>query len=93
MVPSIVQAISRSWSNAVITTVTSYSPRSKSRSESRSMCTTKRSSTALAGSPSADINMPDASMDTCPAGSASTSKMAAGSAAIVRSTSMRSTSG
>ena len=45
----------------------------------------------LTGSPVEAISMPELSMATCPCGSVSTSKIAAGLAAIARSTSIRST--
>ena len=54
------------------------------------MCTTKLSPTAVTGSPSADCSMPELSIATCPCGSRSTAKIAAGSASIVRWTSIRS---
>src|SRR3954451_12356690 len=54
------------------------------------MCTTKVSPTPDTGSPVASISMPELSMSTWPCGSHSTRKMVAGSAAIVRWTSMRS---
>src|SRR5262245_43949846 len=53
------------------------------------MCTSKRSPTAVTRAPSADISMPEASMATCPLGVVSTSKIAAGSAAIGRCTDNR----
>src|SRR5262245_2215350 len=54
------------------------------------MCITKLSPTALTGAPDAAISMPVASIATCPFGSRSTAKIAAGSAAIARETSIRS---
>src|SRR5262245_52763685 len=71
-------------------TVTSYLPSGMSPRASRSMCTTNSSPTAETASPVASINIPDASMSTCPCGSRSTAKIAAGSAGMVRDTSMRS---
>ena len=59
-------------------------------SASRSMCTTKLSPTPVTASPVADISIPELSIATCPLGSHNTVKIAPGSAAIVRSTSMRS---
>jgi hypothetical protein len=64
ILPRIVHAISRSGTNVVIATVTSYRPNGKSLSASRSMCTTKLSPTADTGSPSADISIPELSMAT-----------------------------
>src|SRR5581483_8135026 len=57
------------------------------------MWTTNVSSTALTGSPVASISMPLLSIRTCPCGSRRTAKMAAGSAAMARWTSMRSVIG
>src|SRR4051794_22610014 len=57
------------------------------------MCTTNVSPTAVAGSPVALINMPELSIATWPFGSDTTRKMSAGSAAIARSTSIRSAIG
>src|SRR5580704_8734411 len=54
------------------------------------MCTTKLSPTPLTGAPSADWSMPELSMETCPCGSRRTAKIAAGSASMVRWTSIRS---
>src|SRR4051794_31371380 len=54
------------------------------------MCTTNVSPTALAGSPVASISIPELSIATWPWGSDTTRKMAAGSAAIARCTSIRS---
>src|ERR1039457_4145129 len=54
------------------------------------MCTTKLSPTAATGSPVASISIPELSIATCPCGSHSSPKMAAGSAAMVRWPSIRS---
>src|SRR4051812_17122052 len=54
------------------------------------MCTTNVSPTAVTGSPVASINIPELSIATWPSGLRSTAKMAAGSALMVRCTSMRS---
>src|ERR1700761_2952052 len=54
------------------------------------MCTTKLSPGADTGSPSASINIPELSIATCPCGSHSTRKMAAGLAGMIRCTSSRS---
>src|SRR5215471_13922060 len=54
------------------------------------MCTTKVSPTLATGSPVASISIPELSMATCPCGSVSTAKIAAGSAGMIRCTSMRS---
>ncbi len=53
------------------------------------MWTVKVSPTAVAGSPDADISIPDASIATCPSGLDTTANTSAGVAAMARLTSMR----
>ena len=54
------------------------------------MCTTKLSPTAVTGPPVEDMSIPELSIATCPLGSHNTAKIAPGSAAMVRWTSIRS---
>jgi len=54
------------------------------------MCTRKLSPAADTGSPSASISIPELSIATCPCGSHSTLKIAAGLAGMIRCTSSRS---
>ena len=56
--------------------VTSYLPSGRSFSESRSVCITNWSPTAVTGSPVASINMPEATMATWPCGSLRMPKIA-----------------